>query len=262
MKNIYVLIKSIMDIVFSFTALIFLLIPFLVIAIIIKATSKGPVFFTQKRVGKNKKIYTIHKFRTMRVDAPSDSPTHMLANPDEYITNIGRFLRRTSIDELPNIIDIIRGKMSFIGPRPALYNQEDLIQERDKYNANNLKPGITGWAQVNGRDELPIPIKAALDGEYVNKISLSLDIKIIFKTILKVLKSEGVREGAAGDNAIVADNKDINNSTIENDINVTENIKNDINAAENIKDDTNVIDNIKSATENNLENNDNTSINQ
>ena len=176
-------------------ALVFLSPIFVMIAIVIKCTSKGPIFFTQKRIGKNKKIFKIHKFRTMYIDTPKDCPTHLLENPDMYITRIGKLLRKTSLDELPQIWDIFRGKMSVVGPRPALYNQDDLVAERDLYNANSIKPGLTGLAQVSGRDELEIPQKAKLDGEYVSRMSLILDTKIFFKTILKVFKSDGVKEG-------------------------------------------------------------------
>ena len=168
---------------------------FIIFGIIIKAESKGPVFFKQKKVGKNKKFFYIYKFRSMRTDTPKDMPTHMLKNAGNYITKFGGFMRKTSIDELPQIINILKGEMSIIGPRPALWNQEDLIAERDKYHANDVLPGLTGWAQINGRDELPIPVKAKLDGEYVKKMSLWFDIKIFFKTIINVFKHEGIVEG-------------------------------------------------------------------
>jgi len=187
-----------MDFLISLVAFIFLLPVFLIISLLIKLTSKGPVLFKQKRVGKNKKLFTIYKFRTMRIDAPKDTPTHLLEDPDQYITKIGKFLRKTSLDELPQIINILLGQMSIIGPRPALWNQYDLIEERDKYGANKLRPGLTGWAQINGRDELEIPQKAALDGEYVKKQSLLFDIKIFFKTIISIIKSDGVVEGGTG----------------------------------------------------------------
>ena len=168
---------------------------FCIFAIIIKLESKGPVFFKQKRIGKDKKEFYIYKFRTMRTDTPKDMPTHMLKNADSYITKSGKIFRKASIDELPQIINILKGQMSIIGPRPALWNQEDLIEERDKYNANSIRPGLTGWAQVNWRDELEIPIKAKFDGEYVEKMSLWFDIKIFLKTIIKVFKHDGVVEG-------------------------------------------------------------------
>ncbi len=194
-KNIYFITKRILDIILSTIAFILLIIPGIIIGICIKLESKGPVFFKQKRVGKNKKYFMIYKFRTMRIDAPKDMPTHMLNNAESYITKIGGFLRKTSLDELPQIINIIKGDMSIIGPRPALWNQEDLIEERDKYGANDIRPGLTGLAQISGRDELEIPVKAKLDGEYIEKVSFLFDIKIFFKTILKVFKHDGVVEG-------------------------------------------------------------------
>jgi len=167
----------------------------LIIALIIKLESKGPVFFRQQRVGKDKVLFTIYKFRTMRTDAPKDMPTHLLSNPVSFITKSGAFLRKSSLDELPQLINILIGNMSIIGPRPALWNQEDLIAERDLYQANSLFPGLTGWAQINGRDELPIDVKAKFDGEYVKRISLWFDTQIFFMTIFKVLRSEGIQEG-------------------------------------------------------------------
>lgn len=200
MKKTYKVIKTILDRILALIGLIILLPFFLIFAIIIKLESKGPVFFKQKRVGKNKKLFYIYKFRSMRTDTPKDMPTHMLKDAQSYITKFGSFMRKTSIDELPQIINILKGEMSVIGPRPALWNQEDLIKERDKYNANDVMPGLTGWAQVNGRDELPIPVKAKLDGEYVERMSLWFDIKIFFKTIINVFKREGVVEGAQEEN--------------------------------------------------------------
>lgn len=194
-KRIYFAIKRILDIILSIVVLI-ILCPFLIIfSIIIKVESEGPILFKQKRVGKNKKIFTIYKFRTMRTDTPKDMPTHMLKNAESYITKFGNIMRKTSIDELPQLFNIVKGDMSIIGPRPALWNQDDLIKERDKYNANDIRPGLTGWAQVNGRDELEIPVKAKYDGEYVDKVSLLFDIKIFFKTIINVFKHEGIVEG-------------------------------------------------------------------
>ena len=191
----YIKVKKVLDIILAFISII-LLSPILVlIAILIKLSSKGPVFFKQKRIGKGKSIFYIYKFRTMRTDAPKDMPTHLLDNPDAYITGIGKVLRKTSLDELPQLINILKGEMSFIGPRPALWNQYDLIAERDKYGANDVYPGLTGWAQINGRDELPIEIKAKLDGEYVQKMSFIFDVKCFIGTILSVLKREGVVEG-------------------------------------------------------------------
>lgn len=192
-------IKRIIDIVISFIGLVALSWLFLFIMTAIKVDSPGPIFFKQKRVGINKKHFYIHKFRTMRIDTPKDMPTHMLANPESYITKVGAFLRKTSLDELPQFFDVLVGNMSIIGPRPALWNQYDLIAERDKYGANDIMPGVTGWAQINGRDELEIPVKARLDGEYVEKLSFMFDIKCFFGTILSVLKRDGVVEGGTGE---------------------------------------------------------------
>lgn len=190
--------KRFIDIVLSFIGTIVLIPFFLIIAIAIYADDPGPVFFKQKRVGKDKKIFWLHKFRSMKVKTP-DLPTHLLTNPEQYITRVGKFLRKTSLDELPQVYDILIGKMSIIGPRPALWNQDDLIAERDKYGANDIRPGLTGWAQINGRDELEIDVKAKLDGEYVEKLSFVFDVKCFFGTILSVLKSDGVVEGGTGE---------------------------------------------------------------
>ncbi len=195
MNKKYIIIKNILDFILSLLALIILLPFFFIFAIIIKLESKGPIFFKQKRIGKDKKEFYIYKFRTMRTDTPKDMPTHLLKDAESYITKSGKIFRKTSIDELPQIINILKGQMSIIGPRPALWNQYDLIKERDKYNANSIRPGLTGWAQVNGRDELEIPIKAKLDGEYVQKMSFLFDLKIFFETIVKVFKHDGVVEG-------------------------------------------------------------------
>ncbi|MDN5372936.1 MAG: O-antigen biosynthesis protein WbqP [Carnobacterium sp.] len=189
------LFKRTIDFLLALIGLIVLSPVFLIIILTIKLDSKGPVFFKQKRVGKNKELFFIYKFRTMFINTPNDAPTHLLKNPDSFITKSGRFLRKTSLDELPQIINILKGEMSIIGPRPALWNQYDLIIERDKYQVNELYPGLTGWAQVNGRDELPIKIKAKLDGEYKEKLSFILDLKCFIKTIVSVVKSEGVVEG-------------------------------------------------------------------
>jgi O-antigen biosynthesis protein WbqP len=170
----------------------------LIIGLLIKLDSPGPVLFKQQRVKKNKKRFEILKFRTMRIDTPKDTPTHMLDNPNVYITKLGSFLRKYSLDEIPQIINIVKGDMSIIGPRPALYNQYDLIEERDKYAANDVRPGLTGYAQIHGRDELPIEVKAELDGEYVHKLSFWFDIKLFFGTILSVLRHDGVVEGGTG----------------------------------------------------------------
>ena len=190
--------KRLIDIILSLIGGIVLLPVFLIIAIVIVIDDPGPVFFKQKRVGKNKKLFWLHKFRSMKVKTP-DIPTHLLTNPEQYITRVGKFLRKTSLDELPQVYDILFGKMSIIGPRPALWNQDDLIAERDKYGANDVKPGLTGWAQINGRDELEIPVKAKLDGEYVEKMSFGFDCKCVFGTITSVLKSDGVVEGGTGE---------------------------------------------------------------
>ena len=168
------------------------------LCIAIKLDSPGPVLFKQKRVGIHKKHFQILKFRTMRSDTPHDMPTHLLKSPDQYITRVGRFLRKTSLDELPQLINILVGDMAVIGPRPALWNQYDLLEERDKYGANDVRPGLTGWAQINGRDELEIPEKARLDGEYVENISFWMDVKCFFGTIAVVLRHDGVVEGGTG----------------------------------------------------------------
>lgn len=194
MKN-YPEIKRILDIVLSLLALIILAPIFFIIIIIIKYDSKGPIFFQQKRVGKGKQHFNIIKFRTMRTDSPKDTPTHMLKNPDAFITKSGKFLRKTSLDELPQIINILKGDMSIVGPRPALWNQDDLISERDKFGVNDIYPGLTGWAQVNGRDELPIHIKVKFDHEYLRKMSFFFDAKVLLKTVYSVLISEGIKEG-------------------------------------------------------------------
>ena len=194
-KKPYLVIKRIIDVIFSILGLIILIPVFLIVSIAIKIESKGPIIFKQKRIGKRKKYFTIYKFRTMRSDTPKDMPTHMLKNANGCITKVGNILRKTSLDELPQLVNILKGDMSIIGPRPALWNQDDLVEERDKYNANDIRPGLTGWAQVNGRDELEIPVKAKYDGEYIEKVSLWFDIKIFFKTIINVFKHEGIVEG-------------------------------------------------------------------
>ena len=191
-------IKRLIDFVLALCGLIVLSPVFIILCIWIKLDSKGPILFKQKRVGINKTYFNIYKFRTMYIDTPKDMPTHMLSNPDRFITKAGKFLRKTSLDELPQIINIIKGEMAIIGPRPALWNQDDLIAERDKYHANDVRPGLTGWAQINGRDELEIDVKARLDGEYVKRISFLFDLKCFFGTITSVLKSDGVVEGGTG----------------------------------------------------------------
>lgn len=194
----YLRLKRLIDIICSLLGLIILIPLLLIIIAIIRIDSRGPVFFKQKRIGEHKKYFYIIKFRTMRTDTPQDTPTHMLENPDQWITGFGRFLRKTSLDELPQIFNILIGDMSIVGPRPALWNQYDLIAERDKYGANDIRPGLTGWAQINGRDELPIAIKARFDGEYVRRMSFLFDCKCFFITIMTVLRSKGVVEGRTG----------------------------------------------------------------
>ena len=191
--------KRLTDVILSFVGILVLALPMLIIAIAVKCDSRGPVFFKQKRVGIHKKHFMILKFRTMRTDTPHDAPTHELSDPKKWITKVGGFLRKTSLDELPQIFNILVGQMSVIGPRPALLNQFDLIEERDKYGANDVRPGLTGWAQINGRDELEIPVKARLDGEYVERMSLGFDIKCFFGTVASVLRSDGVVEGGTGE---------------------------------------------------------------
>lgn len=191
--------KRLLDILLSGIGLLVLFPLFLLLALWIKLDSLGPVFFKQKRVGKGKKLFSIYKFRTMRADTPHDTPTHMLKDPVAFITKSGRLLRKTSLDELPQLINIFRGDMSIIGPRPALWNQDDLIVERDKCGANDIRPGLTGWAQINGRDELEIPVKAKLDGEYVKRMSFLFDLRCFLGTIASIFKSEGVVEGGTGE---------------------------------------------------------------
>lgn len=197
-KQVYLKLKRIFDFILSLTAFIGLSPIFLLLIVAMKLDSEGPVLFKQKRVGKNKRYFYILKFRTMRTDTPKDTPTHLLENPEQYITKVGGFLRKTSLDELPQIVNILTGEMSLIGPRPALWNQYDLIVERDKYGANDVTPGLTGWAQINGRDELPIDVKAKLDGEYVQRMSFLFDCKCFFGTIGSVLKRDGIVEGGTG----------------------------------------------------------------
>ena len=190
-------VKRALDFVLSFAALILLSPIMLIIAIAICATSPGPVFFRQKRIGLRRSHFMIYKFRTMRTDAPKDAPTHLLQNAQSYITPVGRFLRASSLDELPQLINILRGEMAVVGPRPALWNQYDLIAAREAVGANDVLPGLTGWAQINGRDELPIDVKARLDGEYVRRMSFLFDLRCIFGTVFSVLRRDGIREGAA-----------------------------------------------------------------
>lgn len=195
----YVAVKKMIDRFLAFIGLIVLSPLFLILIIAIKLDSPGPIFFRQKRVGIHKTHFEILKFRTMRTDTPKDMPTHMLKNPDQYITKVGGFLRKTSLDELPQIINILKGDMAIVGPRPALWNQYDLIEERDKYGANDILPGLTGWAQINGRDELEIPVKAKLDGDYVAKMSFGMDLRCILGTVVSVARQDGVVEGGTGE---------------------------------------------------------------
>ena len=194
-KELYIRFKRIIDFVISTVAAIVLLPVLLIISALIKLDSKGPVLFRQKRVGQNKSYFQIYKFRTMSVDTPQDAPTHLLGNPDAHITKLGKILRKTSIDELPQLLNIIKGEMAIVGPRPALWNQDDLVAERDKYGVNDLPPGLTGWAQINGRDELSIEDKARLDGAYAANIGLKMDLKCVWETIKVVLKRDGFVEG-------------------------------------------------------------------
>ena len=186
--------KRLIDIVLSLLGIIVLAIPMAIVAIVIMVDDPGPAIFKQKRVGKDKELFWLYKFRSMKVNTP-DIPTHLLEDPQRYISKVGNFIRKTSIDELPQLLNILKGDMSVIGPRPALWNQDDLITERDKYGANDVRPGLTGWAQINGRDELPIEVKARYDGEYIQRLSFAFDVKCFFGTVISVLKHDGVVEG-------------------------------------------------------------------
>ena len=194
--------KRLIDVILSACGIVVLIPLWVILAIAIKIDDPGPVFFRQKRIGQDvngeKQFFQIYKYRSMKMCTPKDCPTHLLKNPEQYITKVGGFLRKTSLDELPQIFNILAGQMSIIGPRPALWNQDDLYEERAKYGANGVKPGLTGWAQINGRDELPIDVKAKLDGEYVQKLSFGFDVKCFFGTIVSVLKHDGVVEGGTG----------------------------------------------------------------
>ena len=194
--------KRLIDIILSAFGIVVLTPVWLILAIAIKMDDPGPIFFRQKRIAQDKdgkqQFFQIYKYRSMKMCTPRDCPTHLLENPEQYITRVGGFLRKTSLDELPQIFNILAGQMSIIGPRPALWNQDDLYEERAKYGANGVKPGLTGWAQINGRDELPIDVKARLDGEYVRKLSFGFDVKCFFGTIVSVLKHDGVVEGGTG----------------------------------------------------------------
>lgn len=194
----YRYIKRGIDFVLASVGLVILSPLFLLLILAVKVESRGPALFRQKRVGIHKAYFNILKFRTMRTDTPRDMPTHLLKNPEQYITRVGKFLRKTSLDELPQIINILKGDMAIVGPRPALWNQYDLIEERDKYGANDVRPGLTGWAQINGRDELEIPVKAAFDGEYVKKMGFWMDVRCFFGTFASVLREDGVVEGGTG----------------------------------------------------------------
>ena len=200
----YIRIKNVVDRILALIAIILFSWLFIILIIAIKLDSKGPVLFKQKRVGVNKEHFNILKFRTMRIDTPKDMPTHLLKNPEQYITRVGKFLRKSSLDELPQIINILKGDMAIVGPRPALWNQYDLIEERDKYKANDIKPGLTGWAQINGRDELEIPVKAKLDGEYAAILrkggmkAFAMDIRCLIGTVFSVARADGVVEGGTG----------------------------------------------------------------
>lgn len=194
----YLVIKRMVDIILSSIGIIILSPIIIALIVAIKLDSKGPILFKQKRIGIGKSHFSILKFRTMRIETPKDTPTHLLANPEQYITKVGKFLRKTSLDELPQILNILKGEMSIIGPRPALWNQYDLIEERDKYGANDIRPGLTGWAQINGRDELSIEVKARLDGDYVQRMGFLFDIKCFLGTLLSIAKSDGVVEGGTG----------------------------------------------------------------
>ena len=194
-QRIYLPFKRVFDIFLSLLAILVFSPLYIILALLVKLTSKGPIFFKQERIGKDKKHFKILKFRTMRIDTPKDIPTHLLENPEKYITGVGKFLRKTSLDEIPQAFNILVGHMSIVGPRPALYNQDDLVSERDKYHANELKPGLSGWAQCNGRDTLPIPEKAKLDGEYVKRFNVWFDIRIVFKTFFQAFRGKDEVEG-------------------------------------------------------------------
>ena len=191
----YIYIKRILDILFLLVFSPVWLLLLLILSIAVKLSSSGPVFFTQKRVGKNCSYFTIYKFRSMYTDTPKDTPTHLLENPETFITPLGKFLRKSSLDELPQVINILKGEVTLVGPRPALWNQDDLVAEREKYDANSITPGLTGLAQIKGRDELPIDVKAKFDGEYRARMGFLLDLKILILTALAVFRSEGVVEG-------------------------------------------------------------------
>ena len=197
-QKFYLYIKYALDFTVSALGLIILAVPMLVLMLVIKIDDPGPVFFRQKRIGKDQKTFFMLKFRTMKTSTPKDTPTHLLKNPEQYITRVGRFLRKSSLDELPQILNILMGHMSVVGPRPALWNQYDLMEEREKYGVHQVRPGLTGWAQINGRDELEIPVKAALDGEYVRSLGPMMELKCFFGTFLAGFSAKGVVEGGTG----------------------------------------------------------------
>jgi O-antigen biosynthesis protein WbqP len=197
-KRVYYGLKAAMDFVISLVALVVLAVPMGILAVIIKLDDRGPVFFRQKRIGRDQKTFMMLKFRTMRTDTPKDTATHLLADPQRYITKVGKFLRKTSLDELPQLLNILAGHMSIVGPRPALWNQYDLMEEREKYGVHQVRPGLTGWAQVNGRDELEIPVKARLDGQYIEKFGFLMDVRCFFATF-GILGGKGVVEGGTGE---------------------------------------------------------------
>jgi O-antigen biosynthesis protein WbqP len=205
--GLYYYIKRIFDFIYALIGLILLSPIFILIGLLIKLDSRGPIFFTQRRIGQHKKEFKMLKFRTMKRDAPSNVPTHLMKEPSRYITRVGKILRKTSLDEIPQFINILKGDMSFVGPRPALYNQDDLVVEREKYGVHQVLPGVTGWAQVNGRDTLPIPDKAKLDGEYIKHFGLWTDFKLLVKTVVAIVKSDGVVEGGTG--TLESINKDL-----------------------------------------------------
>lgn len=198
-QRAYATLKYLLDFLIALIAIAVLLIPMAVLALAIRIDDPGPALFTQKRVGKDRKYFQLLKFRTMRSDTPHDMPTHLLENPQQYITRVGRLLRRFSLDELPQLFNILLGQMSIVGPRPALWNQFDLVEEREKYGAHQVRPGLTGWAQINGRDELEIPVKAALDGEYIRRLGAKMDLKCFFGTFSKLFTGEGIVEGGTGE---------------------------------------------------------------
>lgn len=198
-QRAYLILKYTLDFLISLAAVAVLLIPMALLALAIKLEDAGPALFTQKRVGKDQKYFMLLKFRTMRSDAPHDIPTHLLEDPQQYITRVGRFLRRFSLDELPQLFNILLGQMSIVGPRPALWNQFDLVEEREKYGAHQVRPGLTGWAQINGRDELEIPVKAALDGQYIRELGPKMDLKCFFGTFGIWFTGEGLVEGGTGE---------------------------------------------------------------